>query len=364
MSTELTTEVLRKLRQHRLVLIAGPPGVGKSRLLAQVRAAFTSEVAALPAYQPTNHSDPFPPVMLAADEASDWFPSPERTDRAVFTTTFHPNYRYRDFMRGVAPKIGVGAGFMVTSGKMYKAALHALEDNGAALLIIDEINRGPAVQIFGDSIVAIESDKRRGQRNALPFQMLNDEGEYEDFELPSDLYILAAMNQADTSVESLDVAFLRRWEPLRLDPDETVLRAHYGLESGALTLPDRPSTAHDVYAAAISAWVKVNERISLGRGPEFQIGHGIFPLSEESPNEVDAALRFVADPWQRIRTHVDEVFFGNVSGVAAVLNAGSVGNPVRLEEVPFGSMPALRLAGEAGADLYGLLRSVSAEDAQ
>ncbi|MFW8194369.1 ATPase, partial [Klebsiella pneumoniae] len=62
-----------------------------------------------------------------------------------------------------------------------------------------------------------------------------------EYALPHDLYILAAMNQADASVEPLDVAFLRRWEPLRLEPDESILRAYYGLGTKNIdALPDLP----------------------------------------------------------------------------------------------------------------------------
>ena len=364
MNTDPVAEILSKLSRHRLVLISGPPGVGKSRLLAQVRDAFEKGAPALPAYQPTDRSNPFPARVVPVEGAADWFPSPSRDNRQVFTTTFHPNYRYRDFMRGVAPKIGDANGFFVTSGQMYKAALHALNDDGAALLIIDEINRGPAIQIFGDSIVAIEGDKRRGQRNVMPFQVLSDDGEMVDFELPADLYILAAMNQADTSVEALDVAFLRRWESYAMEPDEALLFAHFDVADDTVAIPEIPTTAQDVYAAAIRAWVKVNERISLGRGPEFQIGHGIFNLGETPPSDVEGAKSFVTDSWRRIRVHIGEVFFGSVAGVAAVLNTGVVYNPIKLEEASFGGMPVGRLRGEAEADFHDLMRAVAAEDAE
>ena len=364
MSTEVVNEILAKLRRHRLVLVAGPPGVGKSRLLAQVRTAFETSLPVLPAYQPNDRTEPFPDRTVPVEDSANWFPSPERVNRKVFITTFHPNYRYRDFVRGVAPKIGAVEGFMVTSGQLYKAALHASGDDGAALLIIDEINRGPAVQIFGDTIVAIEADKRRGQPNAMPFQILDDSGELVDFELPPDLYILAAMNQADTSVEALDVAFLRRWEQVALDPDESLLRQHFGLAEGGLEIPDVPQTAIDVYTAAVGAWAKVNERISLGRGPEFRIGHGVFALDEDPPDGVDDSIRFVTDSWHRIRGHIAEVFFGSVTGVAAVLNTGAASNPIKLEEASFGGMPVARLKGEETASLYDLLRAVATADAE
>ena len=71
------------------------------------------------------------------------------------------------------------------------------------VFIIDEINRGPAVQVFGGAIVAIESDKRLASDGAKLaetqfFEMLDPvSGDVIEYALPHDLYILAAMNQAD-----------------------------------------------------------------------------------------------------------------------------------------------------------------------
>ena len=42
------------------------------------------------------------------------------------------------------------------------AAEYALQPDSAALVVIDEINRGPAVQVFGSAIVGIERSKRKG----------------------------------------------------------------------------------------------------------------------------------------------------------------------------------------------------------
>ena len=104
------------------------------------------------------------------------------------------------------------------------------------------------------------------------------DGQLIPYAIPEDLYVLAAMNQADASVEPLDVAFLRRWDSFVLEPDEAILRLRFGLDGSkalAGALPDTPNDPKQILEASVRAWKKINRRISLGRGPEFQVGHGV-----------------------------------------------------------------------------------------
>ena len=81
------------------------------------------------------------------------------------------------------------------------------------------------------------------------------------------------MNQADASVEPLDVAFLRRWEPLRLEPDEAALRTFYGLGAkGANALPDAPANVNEALEASVRAWVAVNAHNQRGGRPPQSAG--------------------------------------------------------------------------------------------
>jgi len=109
------------------------------------------------------------------------------------------------------------------------------------------------------------------------FELLDPaKGDLVEYALPHHLYILAAMNQADISVEPLDVAFLRRWTPFRLDPSAKILRAHFALDPTQKgDLPAAAGAVSDVYEATARAWDAINQRIRLGRGAEFQIGHGV-----------------------------------------------------------------------------------------
>lgn len=370
-------KVLRLLKDRRNVLISGSPGTGKSRLLGEVANAFITAVVAAEAAEKPVHvpgaavAIPNQAPIEINQELQNVWPASTRANRKIFRTTFHQNSKYREFISGMVPIIGAGGGFRVMPGTLYRASEHAKLDEGAALLIIDEINRGPAVQVFGGSIVAIEPDKRLAEDNSALsetqfFEMIDpDSGEVVEYALPDHLYILAAMNQADTSVEPLDVAFLRRWAPFHLEPSNEILRGFFGLVAGEIeALPETPTDVTHVYEAAIQAWEAVNRRIQLGRGPEFQLGHGVFLVGRQSPPvDINAALIFVAEIWSYVRVHIDEVFFGDLRGVAAVLNiiGGPAGHPYKLNETTFADEPRVDMIGpkEINEDnVYVLLRAI------
>lgn len=373
MASEGCKKALKLLARSRNVLLSGPPGTGKSKLLAEVALAFETAFGLAPAGgAPRLNPLGGIPIPPAAGVAKD-IPAPTKMDRKVFRTVFHQSSKYRDFVSGITPAVNKVAGapdFTIVKGTLYRASEHAKNTDGAALLIIDEINRGPAVQVFGGSIVAIESDKRlasNGVKRAETqfFEMLDpNSGDVIEYALPHDLYILAAMNQADASVEPLDVAFLRRWEPLRLEPEEAALRTFYGLgEEGGDALPDTPTNVNVALEGSVRAWVSVNAQITLGRGPEFQIGHGVL-MADVNPQtlSLNETLSMLCIGWAKVRAHVEEVFFGDTRGIAAALNAldGPAFNPFKLIETTFADDFRFRLEGPtnfAEDNIYAALRA-------
>lgn len=358
-------EVLKALAIRKNVIITGPPGTGKSRLLNQIRELFRWD-------QGQTGSSPTGtiPIPAASSPIPEWFPSPDQdVQRDVFQTVFDQNTKYRDFMRGLVPSVGQAGVFEVTSGTLYRASLHARQDGNAALVIIDEINRGPAVAAFGSALVGLEADKRQPTDGHVSetvqyFEILGDAGENKAFALPADLYILAAMNEADTSVEPLDVAFLRRFHIHRLEPAEMVLRAHLDLPAVPATLPSAPSGASDYFEALAQAFAKINQQILLGRGQAYQLGHGALMHAEADASTVAAAQEYVATAWATMRGHIDEVFFGNTRAVSDVLRAENSASPYSLEEATFAGQSVRRVAGPARPspdELYKLLVLIARE---
>lgn len=378
MASENCKLVLKQLARSRNVLLSGPPGTGKSRLLAEVAQEFKKGAVKAKSAAPqldAHSAIPIPPPQNQHVPAISDIPAPGKLRREVFRTVFHQNSKNRDFISGITPAVNRAAGepdFTVVAGTLYRASEHAKQESGTALLIIDEINRGPAVQVFGGAIVAIEQDKRLAE-DGTPgpetqfFEMLDPlSNVMVEYALPHDLYILAAMNQADASVEPLDVAFLRRWEPLRLEPDEATLRAYCDLPAKtAGDLPPVPSGVEDVLEASVRAWTEINNQIALGRGPEFCIGHGVLMSTANLPAlPVDEVLEVLCIGWAKIRSHIEEVFFGDMRGFAATLNAldGPDFNPFRLAEYTFAGDLRFRLEGPANFskdNLYPTLRAIA-----
>lgn len=345
--------VLELLKTRKNVLITGAPACGKTTLMSEIATAFkqgylpeqvvpttpthVSGSVGLPSKIPAKTSTARPIPEL---------PSPSRKNREVFRTVFEANSKPRDFLSGLIPKVGAGLtglSFAVTEGKLVTANKHAEQSEGAALLLIDELNRGPAVQLFGNAIVALESDKRLNdddqviEGSSFPFEVMGQDGVMKSCYLSSHLYIVAAMNQADVSVEPLDVAFVRRWTPFPLFPRPELVRTKLEAAGAGAPLGQRPTAPGEVVEALVRAWESVNEQIEIGRGPEFKIGHGIIFSRAKAPlADVNQALDVAVACWRAIMAHVDEVFYGDPFGVAATLRAGTAEGVYKLVSVPFG----------------------------
>jgi hypothetical protein len=82
-------------------------------------------------------------------------------------------------------------------------------------------------------------------------------------------------------------------------PTPHVLEAEFGLVGYSTTpLPASPGTPADVFAAAFRAWLAINDRIGLGRGREFCLGHGVLlqgPGDPKGITTVTEALAYVSE---------------------------------------------------------------------
>lgn len=360
--TSTANDVMKLLAEDKNVLLTGAPATGKTTLLNIVETLFTQRGETI--------VDPYGPAAFPSSLGSDnnAFPGGSCSNRRVYRTTFHQGTKYRDFVRGLIPVPGAeGVKFEVSKGILWQAAENAKKPDSASLLIIDEINRGPAVSIFGDMITAFEADKRLGDDGKIipgktvTVQILNDNAELEDYQLPSRLYILAAMNQADSSVEPMDAAFMRRWKRVKLYPSMASLCRYFGIDDPGKDFPEQPTSAADVYGLVVAALTTINYKIQLGRGEDYRIGQGVFMKAprEELPQDTEGALRYVSDCWPVIDAHIEEVFFNDKEAIAEVLNAGE-GSFYKVSSFTFAGRQVLSIDQPAinASNVYEMLLSL------
>jgi len=143
-------------------------------------------------------------------------------------------------------------------------------------------------------------------------------------------------------------------------PEESVLLSHFGLTS-ATPPAGAPSTAQELYATLIAAWRKVNRKLSLGRGAEYQLGHGAL-MHAMPPTGLPEATAYAARAWRLVRQHIDEVFFGDARSVAEILAANTPGSPYSLIDTTFAGQPVVQLSGPEhlhGSAVVAALKAVA-----
>ena len=99
----------------------------------------------------------------------------------------------------------------------YEASKTLIDNNKPYVIVIDEFNRGNVSKIFGELITLLEPDKRNGMRNAesvlLPYSK-------KEFYIPSNVFLVATMNTADSSLDTIDYAIRRRFAFITVKPQE------------------------------------------------------------------------------------------------------------------------------------------------
>ncbi len=210
------------LKEHRQIILEGPPGAGKTWIAEHFGRWF--------AYEDSNY-------MLWPDKNSEL---PLEMKKRFQIIQFHESYGYEDFFQGIRPVLLDANGDPVRSGdagrpveKMvyetvngafYNFCSEAREPKNADkpfVLTIDEINRGKASRIFGELLYLLE------YRDA-EIQLASGE----TFSIPKNVYIIGTMNTADRSIALVDYALRRRFKFISLRPyedgDAPVLRRWLG----------------------------------------------------------------------------------------------------------------------------------------
>ena len=153
----------------------------------------------------------------------------------VFRTTFYLDYSNRDFIGQIYPVVDDDkVKYEPIPGPFTKALERALTNKGEMIyLVIEEINRGNAAAIFGDTFQLLDrlKENKNGRvigdseypiSNAFIEDYLRKQGvEFTpgNIYIPHNLTLLATMNTSDQNVFPLDTAFKRRWNREKVTSD-------------------------------------------------------------------------------------------------------------------------------------------------
>lgn len=361
--------VLKSLGINKNLIIKGPPGTGKSRILNRVATVFEGPNGGI--LRPTLNPNAQIPIPATYGNIINGvcYLALEKTNRKVFRTSFHKNYKYKDFLNGVTPNPTNPGSFKITEGILYRANEYAKQDDSAALLIIDELNRGPAVEIFGGSLVALEPDKRLDDDNRISdktqsFEIINPEtGSLMDYHFSPNLYILAAMNNADTTVAPLDTAFLRRFGEIKLTPEYDNLYNLFQIPRNHVISDDQTDITN-ILTVAINALIKTNKFLYVTNGEDYQLGPGIFysiPLNDFTLEEVKS---YLCEVWTRIFAHIQEIYYGDDESIGALLNVQTNISPYKLTEynLPFQTTVRLNTPRITPDNIFNVYYSIATLD--
>ena len=153
----------------------------------------------------------------------------------VFRTTFYLDYSNSDFIGQIYPVVyGDKVKYEPIPGPFTKALERALTNKDEMIyLVIEEINRGNAAAIFGDTFQLLDrlKENKNGRvigdseypiSNAFIEDYLrkqNVEFTPGNIYIPHNLTLLATMNTSDQNVFPLDTAFKRRWNREKVTSD-------------------------------------------------------------------------------------------------------------------------------------------------
>ena len=307
-------ETLTALAENKNVLLYGPPGTGKTWLLSKILNLLNSRPKSdggRPVLNVGNRDE----VFGAAGEGGLDLPLPENI--TFDWVTFHQSYSYEEFVIGKfpLPKEG-GVVLQPFFGLLMNAAINLSEagPNAGHIIIIDELNRANASQVFGEFITFLDSDYRATIKgvpnpNALsiklpgihykdglsePIGRFASEELYqlpEDWKFPENLYILASMNSVDRAALPLDSALTRRFFQLKMAPDlaHMASRLNVDLEelSNKVSLLREGAATEALTAEECSILLldRLNVIIASELGKDFELGHTLFMDVERAPAE-------------------------------------------------------------------------------
>lgn len=268
---------LSALANYQNIILYGPPGTGKTHMLTELIDSFAADVL----FDDLDTEAPFRITNATAASPTAW-------------CTFHPSYAYENFVYGVKPKVVDGKlAFEPHIGPFMKQSLQA-SSGKRSLLIIDEINRGKADDIFGNTLAIL--DRYSTDTVYFPHPISVNGENVESLSTSENLFVVGTMNSLDKSTAPLSAELKRRFVIVEVAPSVEVLRSH--LQRNATVDTTLINFCCDLMSI-------LNDRIREFCGKEFEFGQGFFwSLVSATENHMDVLSDIICN---KVLPHLRDV---------------------------------------------------------
>lgn len=259
------------------IILYGPPGTGKTHMLTELIQSFAADVL----FDDLDTEAPFRLTRQTPSAPTAW-------------CTFHPSYSYENFVYGVKPVVvDSQLGFKPHVGPFLKQSLAATEGK-RALLIIDEINRGRADAIFGNTTAILSHEFQETVSFTHPIHV--DGKEVAGLSTSDNLFVVGTMNSLDKSTSPLSGELKRNFVIVEVAPSVEVLRSH---------LQRNASIDVEIVDFCCTLMETLNKRIHDFCGKEFELGQGFFwPLVNAQEKHQDVLADVICN---KVMPHLRDV---------------------------------------------------------
>ena len=277
--------------QPKNQILYGPPGTGKTYCAKRLAV----EICTGKKYNKNNENNEYKEIQKKFQEL--------KKEGRIGMVVFHQSYGYEDFIEGLRPEVDEEIKQLKYDVKpgAFKEFCQKAKGEGETpyVFIIDEINRGNISKIFGELISCIEENKRLGEPEELTVKLPFSK---DDFGVPNNVYIIGTMNTADKSISIMDMALRRRFQFEEMMPDAGLLKLEKKFAGSSLS---------DILK-------KLNERIALVVGRDYQIGHSYF-MKVEGLSDLKGVFRYQIIPL------LNECCYEEWGKIEYILGGGFVG---------------------------------------
>lgn len=280
----------RKINYLYNRIISGAPGTGKSSKLKNDSESMEFNEVKRVTFYPTYRYSQF----IGSYKPSPIYSCPKEESNIV------DNLYKSDYVTEINPYRKPIIDYKLVPGPFLDILCKALKNlDKKYLLIIEEINRGDAASIFGDTFQLLDRNDKGVSKYGITFNedimsyLRGEEINLAEIKIPSNMYIWCTMNSADEGVKKLDSAFKRRWsfEYMHLNGEKDAKTQQY---INSLKLKTRFKCLKDKGLSGEIYWNQLREKINEMLLDTFNIPEdkliGPFFLSNEELKDEDTLI--------------------------------------------------------------------------